>query len=66
MIPVVNERTTRSKDYHRLLYYANQHPHILEFETRFRINQYQLFKKVPLNDDIFIVSKAPKFAALKK
>ena len=65
MIPVVSERITRSKDDHRLYYYTGQSPDILIFETLFKINQYQLFKKVPLDDDIFIVSKAPKFAALK-
>lgn len=65
MIPVVTERISRSNS-HYLYYYTGQNPHRLEFETQFKINQYQLFKKVPLDIDSFIVTKAPKFAALKK
>lgn len=65
MIPVVPERISRSNS-HYLYYYTGQSPNRLEFETQFKINQYQLFRKVPLNNDVFAVVKAPKFAALKK
>ena len=65
MIPVVTERISRSNS-HYLYYYTGQNPHRLEFETQFKINQYQLFRKAPLDTDSFIVTKAPKFAALKK
>lgn len=65
MIPIVTERISRSNS-HYLYYYTGQSPNRLEFETLFKINQYQLFRIAPLDTDSFIVTKAPKFAALKK
>ena len=65
MVPIVTERISRSNS-NQLRYSVGTSPYIIHFDTLLKINQYQLFKKVPLDNDAFAVVKAPKFTELKK